>query len=359
MRGGELSERERGYVLGALDHGASTRTAAASLNCSQSCVKDTTKRFTTTHKTASRPRIGRPPVLTRREHRLLARIVKKHPKIQFVPLMKEAGYWDYKAAKPTISTTTIRKALEQEELYHFRTKRRPKITKATARLRLKLVNRLLDWNFKRQPLTFSDECSVERGSGHNTGWVWRLPSQKWDHKMINEIPTGKQPARMVWGAIWLTEEGEAQRSPLVIMTRDPRSLGGGYTAWSYIKALKEGLRPVYSRGQLFMQDNARVHTARSSMDWLELHDVEVLDWPPYSPDLNPIEHMWVALKRTLHKLHPEFDTMGDTEEEWAAFEAALKEAWAAIPDTLIQKLILSMPHRLAACKAAKGYQTKY
>ena len=92
MRGGELSERERGYVLGALDHGASTRTAAASLNCSQSCVKDTTKRFTITHKTASRPRIGRPPVLTRREHQLLARIVKKHLKIQFVPLMKEAGY---------------------------------------------------------------------------------------------------------------------------------------------------------------------------------------------------------------------------------------------------------------------------
>ncbi|KAH8723076.1 hypothetical protein GQ44DRAFT_710948 [Phaeosphaeriaceae sp. PMI808] len=69
---------------------------------------------------------------------------------------------------------------------------------------------------------------------------------------------------------------------------------------------------------------------------------------PYSLDLNPIEHAWLALKRTLYKLYPEFDTMGDTVEEWAA-----------IPDSLLKKLILSMPDHLAACKAAKGYQTKY
>ncbi len=68
MRGGELSEGERGYVLGALDYEALARAVAASLNCSQSCVKDTKKRYTITHKLASRPRIGRPPILTRREH---------------------------------------------------------------------------------------------------------------------------------------------------------------------------------------------------------------------------------------------------------------------------------------------------
>lgn len=226
-------------------------------------------------------------------------------------------------------------------------------------LRLQLVERLEEWDWEKEPLTFSDECSVARGSGHSTEWVWRLPSQKWSHEMVEEVPTGQQPARMVWGAIWLTDEGEVRRSQLVIMIRDPRSQGKGYTSWSYIKALKEGLRPVYNRGELFMQDNSRVHTAQSSLDWLEAHDVEVLDWPPYSPDLNPIGHMWLALKRNLHKLHPEFDTMGDTAEEWEAFEAGMKEAWGAIPDSLIKKLILSMPDRLAACKAAKGYQTKY
>ncbi len=37
--------------------------------------------------------------------------------------------------------------------------------------------------------------------------------------------------------------------------------------------------------------------------------------------------MWLALKRKLHKLHLEFDTIGDLAKEWEAFEAGLKEAW--------------------------------
>ncbi|KAH8691750.1 hypothetical protein GQ44DRAFT_765376 [Phaeosphaeriaceae sp. PMI808] len=96
-------------------------------------------------------------------------------------------------------------------------------------------------------------------------------------------------------------------------------------------------------------------TEPSLLDWLEAYDIRLLNWLPYSLDLNPIEYAWLALKRTLYKLYLEFNTMGDTVEEWVAFEAGLKEAWAAIPDSLLKKLILSMPDRLAACKAAKGY----
>ncbi len=65
--------------------------------------------------------------------------------------------------------------------------------------------------------------------------------------------------------------------------------------------------------------------------------------------------MWLALKRKLYDLYLEFGNIGDLAEEWIAFKAGLKEAWAAIPDTLIEKLIGSMPNRLAACKAAHGY----
>ncbi|KAH8726078.1 hypothetical protein GQ44DRAFT_706380 [Phaeosphaeriaceae sp. PMI808] len=57
-----------------------------------------------------------------------------------------------------------------------------------------------------------------------------------------------------------------------------------------------------------------------------------------------IDHKILVLKRTLYKLYPEFNTIGDI---------------AAIPDSLLKKLILSIPDRLAAYKAAKGYQTKY
>lgn len=84
-----------------------------------------------------------------------------------------------------------------------------------------------------------------------------------------------------------------------------------------------------------------------------------MEWPPYLPDLNLIEHMWWALKKLVHKLYPELITIGSSEEDWEQLRAALKEAWRRIPNSLISALITSMPRRLAAVRRARGYQTKY
>ena len=39
--------------------------------------------------------------------------------------------------------------------------------------------------------------------------------------------------------------------------------------------------------ELFQQDNARPHTARLAMDYLEQNTINVLPWPSKSLDLNP------------------------------------------------------------------------
>jgi transposase len=41
-----------------------------------------------------------------------------------------------------------------------------------------------------------------------------------------------------------------------------------------------------------MQDNASIHTAKKVKDWFMGNGIITTDWPPYSPDLNPIEHAW-------------------------------------------------------------------
>jgi len=41
----------------------------------------------------------------------------------------------------------------------------------------------------------------------------------------------------------------------------------------------------------FMQDNAPIHMAQRIEDWFENHAIPRLSWPPYSPDLNPIENV--------------------------------------------------------------------
>jgi len=50
------------------------------------------------------------------------------------------------------------------------------------------------------------------------------------------------------------------------------------------------------------------------MDWLERHSIEVVDHPPYSPNLNSIKHVWVELKKRLHQQYPRIaDTPGGKE----------------------------------------------
>jgi transposase len=206
---------------------------------------------------------------------------------------------------------------------------------------------------------WSDECSVERGRGKNQEWCFRTPDQKWEREMIQTYNAHKNMSVMVWGCFW-----DYGRSDLYVMDRDFESKKHGYSARSYLEVLNAQVAPWYEEldddAYVFMQDNAPIHNAYVVRDWFIAHGIRRIDWPPYSPDLNPIEHIWWVLKKLLIEMYPELSaSFGKSDQDREDMEEALKECWAAIPKETFDKLYISMGHRIEACIAADGWHTKY
>jgi hypothetical protein len=84
-----------------------------------------------------------------------------------------------------------------------------------------------------------------------------------------------------------------------------------------------------------------------------------MDWPPYSPDLNPIENLWKILKAEIDRVHPELKGMGNSNATMDFMIECTQEAWNTLEGELLNKLAEGMQKRVDAVKASNGWYTKY
>ena len=136
------------------------------------------------------------------------------------------------------------------------------------------------------------------------------------------------------------------------MKGDSASKKGGVTARRYIEVLDEYLPTVLDYDSIFMQDNAPIHKAHAVTKWLEEMGIEVVDWPPYSPDLNPIKNPWNILKAKIIELHPELVTIKDNNATKEHLIVCAQEAWELLEEDLLNKLAERMQKRVDAVKRA-------
>ncbi|GBM96953.1 hypothetical protein AVEN_69321-1, partial [Araneus ventricosus] len=89
---------------------------------------------------------------------------------------------------------------------------------------------------------------------------------------------------------------------------------------------------------IFQQDNASCHKARIVLEWFEEHTDEfhLMFWPPNSPDLNPMEHIWNVIKRQLRAQTPPWPNI------LTLCDRCL-DIWYNLSLVMYQKLMASMP----------------
>ena len=108
----------------------------------------------------------------------------------------------------------------------------------------------------------------------------------------------------------------------------------------------------YPEVWVFQQDHASPHSAEITNQFLAQNDIRTLPWPPTSPDLSPIEHVWDQLKQSLRKTEP-------LPRNTTELKDVVNYLWLTYPQSSIRKLIDSMPRRIMQCIRKRGGPTSY
>jgi hypothetical protein len=349
-RRNRLTKRQKAVIQDRLDDGQKPTQIEHGTGIRQSTI---TSFMTRVKKRASDENLkpaGRPRKSTIRDDR---RVIRKALDQTRLPLSQLAFLSD-----SNLSVSTIRRRLQEVHIKKWKAAKRPRLNKGHVAKRYKWAKEHRKWTEKDwEKVGWSDECSVEKGADPRQVWVFRRPGEREKFKPQNVVCKDKSGAisLMVWGCFAGSHKG-----PLV-------SFRGINTAATYVTALRDNLLPFINtmppdlkRDFIFQQDNAAIHTAKLVKAWFAEQAFKVMEWPPNSPDMNPIEHMWRVLKAALHKRYPDTSTLrGGPEKVRQVLEERLQIVWEEIKVEVLANLVESMIQRAAALYAVKGWYTPY
>lgn len=199
------------------------------------------------------------------------------------------------------------------------------------RLKFALANR----NTRLRRYVFSDECWINDNDNTHRKEVVDLsdPTSRPSTRLYQKRPKTKI---MVWGAIGLNF-----KSKLIFLNRNVKS--ETYIA-DILEKAKAELKEVPHL--LFMQDNATPHVSRASKKWLNDNGIRLVEnWPPHSPHMNPIEHLWALIHREIALLRPKTD---------AQLEKIAQRVWDGISMSTINSYVRGFKSSLEKCIRLNG-----
>ena len=301
----------RWRIIGFLDAGKKWQEAADFFKISKGTVSKIYKKFIDTGTVDNKPRKGRP------------KKVRTAGKAEIAMKLEEMHSSARQIAKQMNISQGLVLNIAHEIGYSF--KYYEEIPKLTEIHKLQRKNHCQKWKDNDLlNIVFSDESYFHLF--RNTLGTWT----KETHVYIEKINPNK--ALMAWGAICF--KGKAK---LCI-----KEFGLKLNQEAYIDILDHYLIPFADQNYgeddwFFLQDNARIHIGKKTKRFLEECEIKLVDHPPYSPDLNPIEFLWKIAKDYVEKIGP---------KDLDSLKRMIEEAWDQIDLLTIQKSILCVKERM-------------
>jgi len=326
---------QRAAVVTLVEDGQPRGVVAAKVGTSVPAVRRWVQRYEQHGDVADEPRSGRPRATDEATDINIAVMARVDPHQSTPKQVKHK-------LDLAVSARTVRRRLDEAGLFGRVEREEHILDENDLRRRLAFANGYKHWTAADwERVIFSDEKHFTLGQ-HGQQWVQRPPGEAYNPLYThteNENPT----LVTIWGCFASHEIGQAE----IFL--------GDLNGKLYRRILEGNLKPTYKKffpeGQWYFQhDNDPSHSCNLAKTWFHSNGVTVLDFPPWSPDLNPIENVWPVLERAV-------ETHNATNE--AGLEAAVKAEWEALSPEFLAKLAHSMPKRLQEVIANNGHKTHY
>ncbi|GFT70114.1 transposable element Tc1 transposase [Trichonephila clavipes] len=132
---------------------------------------------------------------------------------------------------------------------------------------------------------FTDENRFSLSSDSHRILIWRERGSRNHPSNIIERDRYGGRSVLVWGGIMLGSRTDLHIFDAASVNRTRYC---NEILLPYVRLFRDAMGLQF----LFMDDNAPCHRTVAAEQLLESEDIERMDWPARSPDLNPIEHGW-------------------------------------------------------------------
>lgn len=338
-RGKHATEAFRGQVQAFREQGLNNSEIARKLGCSRKKIINAINLFNETHTFGNKIRKTRERKTTSREDAAIVRIAKQDP---FTGAPKIKAQIE-KNLKLKLSVSTIKSRLRENNLFGRIARHKPLVSKRNRNRRLTFAKEHVNKGLKFwKNVLWSDESKFNRFGSDGKQYVRRPRNQELSPQYTLKTVKHGGGNVIVWGCFSWDGVGPLHR----IQGRMDQVIYKHIMEQVMLPHAEENLPLVWK----FQQDNDPKHTAKSIKKWFNDNQIEVLEWPAQSPDLNPIENLWEEVDRNINR-----SNVTNLEQLWLEVQTA----WNAIPPERCQTLISSMSRRCQAVIKAKGYPTKY